>query len=163
MILYHTATQEDYDALMVELEGEGYKWGSGDKPTELECMWGTYEENTCLVVDSNNMDIFLASVKHFKDKGLKKIGYKAKDKAAVLWVKEKKDSAVDNINNPLHYHKNGIDVIGFAEAQFSKEEQKGFHRINAIKYITRYDRKNGVEDLNKAKFYIDKLIEMEEV
>lgn len=70
---------------------------------------------------------------------------------------------LDNINNPLHYHKNGTDVIGFAEAQFSKEEQKGFHRINAIKYITRYDRKNGVEDLNKAKFYIDKLIEMEEI
>lgn len=68
----------------------------------------------------------------------------------------------DNINKPLHYHSNGIDVIGFAEAQFSKEEQKGFHRINAIKYITRYDRKNGVEDLQKAKFYIDKLIEMEE-
>lgn len=72
------------------------------------------------------------------------------------------DSKSDNINKPTHYHKNGIDVIGFAEAQFSKEEQKGFHRINAIKYITRYDRKNGVEDLNKAKFYIDKLIEMEE-
>lgn len=68
----------------------------------------------------------------------------------------------DNINKPTHYHKNGIDVIGFAEAQFSIEEQKGFHRINAIKYITRYDRKNGVEDLQKAKFYIDKLIEMEE-
>lgn len=68
----------------------------------------------------------------------------------------------DNVNKPTHYHKNGIDVIGFSEAQFSKEEQKGFHRINAIKYITRYDRKNGVEDLRKAKFYIDKLIEMEE-
>lgn len=69
---------------------------------------------------------------------------------------------IDNINKPPHYHANGTDVIGFAEAQFSEEEQKGFHRINAIKYITRYDRKNGVEDLNKAKFYIDKLIEMEE-
>lgn len=69
---------------------------------------------------------------------------------------------IDNINKPSHYHSNGTDVIGFAEAQFSKEEQKGFHRINAIKYITRYDRKNGIEDLNKAKFYIDKLIELEE-
>ena len=68
----------------------------------------------------------------------------------------------DVINKPSHYHSNGIDVIGFAEAQFSNEEQKGFHRINAIKYITRYDRKNGIEDLNKAKFYIDKLIELEE-
>ena len=68
---------------------------------------------------------------------------------------------IDNINRPTHYHSNGTDVIGFAEAQFNKEEQKGFHRINAIKYITRYDRKNGIEDLNKAKFYIDKLIELE--
>ena len=67
----------------------------------------------------------------------------------------------DIINKPSHYHSNGTDVIGFAEAQFSKEEQKGFHRINAIKYLTRYDRKNGIEDLNKAKFYIDKLIELE--
>jgi len=69
---------------------------------------------------------------------------------------------VDNINKPTHYHSGNIDVIKFSEENFSKEEQKGFHRINAIKYITRYDRKNGVEDLNKAKFYIDKLIEMEE-
>src|SRR5690606_14692830 len=71
-------------------------------------------------------------------------------------------NTVDNVNKPNHYHSGNIDVIKFSEENFSKEEQKGFHRINAIKYITRYDRKNGVEDLNKAKFYIDKLIEMEE-
>lgn len=71
-------------------------------------------------------------------------------------------NTVDNVNKPTHYHSGNIDVIKFSEENFSKEEQKGFHRINAIKYITRYDRKNGVEDLNKAKFYIDKLIEMEE-
>lgn len=70
--------------------------------------------------------------------------------------------ANDIINTPEHYHKNGIDVIGFAELQFSKEQLIGFCRINAIKYITRYDRKNGIEDLQKAKFYIDKLIELEQ-
>jgi hypothetical protein len=68
---------------------------------------------------------------------------------------------MDVINKPSHYHKNGIDVIKFAEMQFSKEEQKGFYKINALKYITRYDRKNGVEDLKKAQFYLNKLIEME--
>lgn len=30
---------------------------------------------------------------------------------------------------------------------------------NAIKYILRWDKKNGVEDLEKAKVYIDKIIE----
>lgn len=35
MKIYHTETQADYDALMVELEVEGYKWrGTVDKPTQ---------------------------------------------------------------------------------------------------------------------------------
>ncbi|TLS37754.1 DUF3310 domain-containing protein [Pseudalkalibacillus caeni] len=66
----------------------------------------------------------------------------------------------DIINEPNHYHKNGIDVIGFSEMQFPKEELKGFYRINVIKYATRYDRKNGTEDLEKAVFYLRKLIEL---
>jgi len=73
----------------------------------------------------------------------------------------KQASDSDSINKPLHYHSNGIDVIGFAEAQFSKEEQKGFYRINAIKYLTRYDKKGTPEDdLQKADFYLRKLIEL---
>jgi len=67
----------------------------------------------------------------------------------------------DIINTPDHYHKNGIDVIRFAEMQLPVEQLKGFHRINVLKYVTRYDRKNGIEDLKKAKFYLDKLIELE--
>lgn len=69
---------------------------------------------------------------------------------------------MDPIQTPAHYHKNGIDVIGFSELQFSQEELKGFHRMNVLKYVTRYDRKNGLEDLKKAAFYLNKLIEMEE-
>jgi hypothetical protein len=67
---------------------------------------------------------------------------------------------IDFINQPSHYHKNGIDVIAFSELQFSKEELKGFYRINILKYVTRYDRKNGKEDLEKARFYLDKLLEL---
>lgn len=68
----------------------------------------------------------------------------------------------DIINEPSHYHNNGIDVIQFSELQFTNEEMKGFHRINIIKYVTRYDRKNGIEDLKKAEFYLKKLIELEQ-
>lgn len=68
----------------------------------------------------------------------------------------------DDINFPTHYHKGGIDVIGYAERQFSVEEQRGFHRINAIKYVSRYrDKGTPLKDLNKAKFYINKLIDLE--
>lgn len=67
----------------------------------------------------------------------------------------------DIINKPKHYHQGGIDVIRFAEAKCTKEELKGFYKINIMKYITRADLKNGLEDLKKAKFYLDKLIELE--
>lgn len=68
----------------------------------------------------------------------------------------------DDINTPAHYHSGGIDVIGFAEKQFSKEQLTGSHRINVIKYVTRFDKKGSpMKDLKKARFYIDKLIELE--
>jgi hypothetical protein len=67
----------------------------------------------------------------------------------------------DEINAPKHYHKNGIDVIGFAELHYSKEELKGFYRINIIKYVDRYDTKGGLKSLEKAEFYLKKLMELE--
>lgn len=90
-----------------------------------------------------------------------------RNKKAIQTVKEYIDSKVeqtkrlDVINKPSHYHSNGTDVIGFAEAQFSDDELKGFYRINAIKYLTRYDKKGTPEDdLQKADFYLRKLIEL---
>lgn len=70
---------------------------------------------------------------------------------------------MNQIENPVHYHRNGIDVIRFAELQFDVAELKGFYRINVLKYTTRFDKKGSpVEDLRKAQFYLNKLIEMEE-
>lgn len=63
---------------------------------------------------------------------------------------------------PEHYERNGIDVLDFADMQFSKEENKGFYRINILKYVTRYDRKGGLSDLKKAADYLKLLIDLEE-
>jgi transcriptional regulator with XRE-family HTH domain len=61
------------------------------------------------------------------------------------------------------HYQTEIDPIAYAEANFSKEELAGFFRINAIKYLTRYGKKDGnnVADLDKAIFYTEKLKEME--
>lgn len=67
----------------------------------------------------------------------------------------------DVINKPSHYHEGHVDVIGFAKMQLPPDQLIGFCRINILKYITRYDKKNGIEDLKKAEFYIKKLIELE--
>lgn len=62
---------------------------------------------------------------------------------------------------PNHYHAGKIDVIKFSEENFPSEQVKGFHRMNVIKYVTRYDKKNGLEDLLKAEVYLKKLIDLE--
>ena len=75
------------------------------------------------------------------------------------------DSKEDIINKPSHYHKNGIDVNGYLEQHFPLEGKftvpEGFYIGNTIKYVSRYKEKNGLEDLEKAAFYLGKLIDIE--
>lgn len=56
-----------------------------------------------------------------------------------------------------HYSRWRIQPISFIEAA-----QLGYHAGNVVKYLARYKYKNGLEDLKKAKWYLDRLIEIEE-
>ena len=63
---------------------------------------------------------------------------------------------------PNHYQKNGKDLIEFWQDLFSKQEFRAVVKSNVIKYIVRYENKNGIEDLLKAQEYIKRLVEWEE-
>ena len=65
----------------------------------------------------------------------------------------------DNIN-PNHYKHGSIEVIDIMKDQLSPEEFKGFCKGLIIKYLCRADHKNGLEDYEKAKWYLDKLVEV---
>ena len=75
----------------------------------------------------------------------------------------KHTGAGDNVNHPSHYTQGKIECIDAIE-----ESTKGLIGIsavcvaNVIKYIWRYKFKNGIEDLKKARWYLDKLISHEE-
>jgi hypothetical protein len=75
----------------------------------------------------------------------------------------KHTGAGDNVNHPSHYTQGSIECIDAIE-----ESTKGLLGIsavcvaNVIKYIWRYKFKNGIEDLKKARWYLDKLIAHEE-
>lgn len=56
--------------------------------------------------------------------------------------------------NPNHYKQGSIEVIDFI-----LDQKMDYLEGNVIKYVSRYKFKNGLEDLNKAKWYITKLIE----
>lgn len=59
----------------------------------------------------------------------------------------------DDALNPTHYNRWAIKPWDFIQAN-----NLDFFRGNIIKYIMRYDGKNGVEDLKKARVYLDKII-----
>lgn len=58
-----------------------------------------------------------------------------------------------------HYQRLAIQPWDAMQAWMSPEQFRGFLRGNAIKYLARYNHKGGVEDLRKARHYLDKLIE----
>jgi len=67
----------------------------------------------------------------------------------------------DNVNKPNHY-KGEIECIDAIKSSMSIEEFKGFLKGNVQKYVWRYDKKNGIEDLKKAQWYLDRLIKENE-
>jgi len=60
--------------------------------------------------------------------------------------------------NPSHYMTGGIECIDAMEASMSKEAFKGFLKGLCQKYLWRYELKNGSEDLKKAQWYLERLI-----
>lgn len=65
----------------------------------------------------------------------------------------------DMVNHPPHYNQYGIECIDAIKACTGKGFE-AYLQGNILKYLWRYDYKNGVEDLKKAQWYLSKLIEI---
>ena len=63
----------------------------------------------------------------------------------------------DFVNHPPHYQ-GSIECIDAIEASMSAEAFKGSLKANVIKYVWRYETKGGVESLQKAQWYLNRLI-----
>ncbi len=72
-----------------------------------------------------------------------------------------KRKKVDNVNHPNHYLGN-VEVIDYIEDKLTSEQFEGYLVGNVIKYLSRYQKKNGLEDLQKGRWYLNKLIETKE-
>ena len=64
----------------------------------------------------------------------------------------------DMVNNPPHYNKSGIETIDAIKAM-TDDGYEYYIQGNIMKYLWRYRYKNGVEDLKKAQWYLNELIE----
>lgn len=63
----------------------------------------------------------------------------------------------DPVNHPVHYCQGRIEV-----ADFIDDQELDWKEASIIQYVCRWRRKNGVEDLKKARWYLDRLISQNE-
>ena len=71
------------------------------------------------------------------------------------------DSVHESVHAPKHYQGDKMECIDAMAAMLSHDEFRGFLRGNIFKYMWRYKDKNGLEDLRKANWYLDRLIKFE--
>ena len=70
----------------------------------------------------------------------------------------------DMVNHPAHYKAaNGLEAIDVIEAfTDGLTGMEAVDTANVLKYVCRWKKKNGVQDLKKAKWYLEHLIQYEE-
>lgn len=170
MKLYHTETQEEFDALMVYVEKKGYEWNTKEKPTEYNC-WNIFKKETVIVIEYD-INLGFASKEYcervYPDTPIKK--YKVKQDEVAKWFDgatnamkafssngvSMKNENNDKVNNPAHYTAGGIETLDYIKAKVS--DYPSYAVGNILKYVSRYEHKNGIEDLKKARFYLNDLI-----
>lgn len=69
---------------------------------------------------------------------------------------------VDKVEHPAHYTSGSIEYIDAMVETQGVEAVKNFCICNAFKYLWWHDKKNGVEDVKKAAWYLNKFIELKE-
>lgn len=69
---------------------------------------------------------------------------------------------IDIVNHPAHYESGKFECIEVMQEVMGVEAVKNFCICNVFKYVYRHKNKNGLEDIKKAKWYIDKFLELSE-
>ena len=70
---------------------------------------------------------------------------------------------MDNVNHPAHYNTGKYESIDVMVETQGVNAVKNFCICNAFKYIYRHRFKNGVEDIKKAIWYLNKYVELNEL
>ena len=74
-------------------------------------------------------------------------------------MQKAKEKSEDMVNNPPHYNKHGIECIQAIRAALTDEEFRGYCKGNVVKYTWRETYKNKDEDLQKAEWYLNRLLQ----
>lgn len=176
MKIYHTETQEDYDALLENLKNEGWTWFFGEAITSYNSqLWERNKQNTVVHIEEEGVSCGSLSYAKYLHPNIPIEKYKVKQDEVAKWFDgatnamkafssngvSMKNENNDKVNNPAHYTAGGIETLDYIKAKVS--DYPSYAAGNILKYVSRYEHKNGIEDLKKAQFYLNDLIkEMEQ-
>lgn len=176
MKIYHTETQEDYDALLENLKNEGWTWFFGEAITSYNSqLWERNKQNTVVHIEEEGVSCGSLSYAKYLHPNIPIEKYKVKQDEVAKWFVgatndmkafssngvSMKNENNDKVNNPTHYTAGGIETLDYIKAKVS--DYPSYAAGNILKYVSRYEHKNGIEDLKKAQFYLNDLIkEMEQ-
>lgn len=172
MKLYHTETQEDYNALLENLKNEGWTWFFGEAITSYNSqLWERNKQNTVVHIEEEGVSCGSLSYAKYLHPNIPIEKYKVKQDEVAKWFDgaanamkafasngvSMKNENNDKVNNPAHYTAGGIETLDYIKAKV--KDYPSYAVGNILKYVSRYEHKNGIEDLKKAQFYLNDLIE----
>lgn len=154
------------------------EWVEIPEGAEWAKLWDKGEFYECVEFYRGKNEFFSNSSKKWMrgaDESTNKIG----QPATIIWNRYTSNSAAsggtakakpdfnfgaaqavkDNVNHPSHYTQGKVECIDALEsATIGKSGIEAVCVANVIKYLWRYEEKNGVEDVKKAKFYLNRLL-----
>lgn len=151
----YSVKKEDVEKFLEIAEADGIMWPSGKKPTKYN-PWAEYDD-LAFHIDGKGLMMY-CSLRFYQIEDVYSECKFIEFNACEGELEE------DMVNHPKHYTKGGIETLDFILAKANDlppEEAVLFGHI--IRYVTRYrDKFNALEDLNKAEFYLKKLIQIVE-
>lgn len=85
--------------------------------------------------------------------------YDGDEAASKIIAQREPVAANDVVNHPSHYTQGGIECIdAITAATVGKTGIEAVCVANVVKYLWRYEEKNGLEDVKKARWYLERLI-----
>ncbi|WP_158727611.1 DUF3310 domain-containing protein [Levilactobacillus enshiensis] len=154
---YHADTEDALNALMEKLYRNGYVWKGGAEPS--------ISTDNVIYADEETHYLTIGSLDHYEmvadgDDGVTKLINVNLVDGVLKTVDIDGEDSPDI--RPDYYKQNGKDLFDHFTEIMPTQGFRGFMIGNIFKYVTRYPAKNGVEDLRKARTYLDRLIEFEE-
>jgi len=134
-----------------------HKFNVGDKVRVVESLCGhPFDIGDIVTVVSFGIGSYKCRAGGYKDTWF------LTDEEMELVTTRDTPKAFDPVSKPSHYNQYGIEAIDAIRASLGPEGFRAYCKGNVIKYLWRYEYKNGLEDLKKAQVYLNWMVESKE-